>query len=171
MDRFLIFIGPAITETQHRLVTVSGDQQARARRDVGLHELSHLANQLAMVDGSWSVWCMPAEDRAQGSHDLGVAMHLHCLQIGQHRSQFTLMDPGDLAIAFALREGLSQRGNLLAENSELFRELGKSLLLLLDGVIATSNEGVTLEEPSISLGNLAISLSNHDVSSRNELRS
>ena len=114
---------------------------------------------------------MPAEDRAQGSHDLGVTMHVHCLQIGQHRSQFTLMDPGDLAIAFALRQGLSQRGNLLAENSELFRELGKSLLLLLDGVIATSNEGVTLEEPSISLGNLAISLSNHDVSSRNELRS
>ena len=33
-----------------------------------------------------------------------VTLQLHRLQIGQHRSQFALVDLGDLPVAFALGE-------------------------------------------------------------------
>ena len=132
-----------------------GDEHARARRHMRLDELPHLTHQLAVVDRRWSVRRVPAEHRAQGRHDLAVTMELHRLEIGQHQSQFTLVDLGHLPGSFRLREAFCQRGDLLAKMCQLFRMLGEPPQLLLHGVIAASNHRVTLDEPVLSLRNLA----------------
>ena len=95
-------------------------------------ELSHLAYQLAMVDRRWSVRRVPAEDGAEGCHDLRVALQLHCLQIGQHRAQIPLMDLGDLQVALALGEAFGQRSDFVATPLQFGLSVGKLLPLRAD---------------------------------------
>ena len=92
----------AIAMRQHCLVAIGSDQHPHARRYMRFHELTHLTDELAMIDRSRGVWYVPAEHGAKGRHDFRVAMQLHYLKICQHRSQIPLADLGNLKVTVAL---------------------------------------------------------------------
>src|SRR5687768_5498594 len=102
-----------------------------------LDELPHLTYQLAMVNRCRSVWHVPAENRTKGRHDFRVAMQLHGLQTGQHRSQVSLADLDDLQLALALGQAFGQRGELVPIPLQLGRVGGKLLPLLVESMVAT----------------------------------
>src|SRR5215217_1274759 len=111
-----------------------------------------------MVDRSRGVWRVPAEDGAQGGHDLRVTMQLHRLQIGQHRAQVPLSNLGDLKVAVALGEAIGQQRDLVAMPRKFGLEVRKLQPLGVQSVVTTGDKRVTLYQSTVPLGNLSVQL-------------